>query len=69
MSETIELSVEGMSCEGCVSSVENALSRLTGVIEATAQLDANRAIVTIDPAQVDRRALEDAVEDAGFDVV
>ncbi len=69
MSETIELGVEGMSCEGCVSSVENALRRITGVIDATAQLDAKRAIVTIDPARVDRDALKDAVDDAGFDVV
>lgn len=69
MSETIELGVEGMSCEGCVSSVEAALRRLTGVIDATAQLDAKRAVVTIDPALVDRSALADAVEDAGFDVV
>ena len=69
MSETIELGVEGMSCEGCVSSVEAALRRLTGVIDATAQLDAKRAVVTIDPVLVDRSALADAVEDAGFDVV
>ena len=68
MSETIELRVEGMSCDGCVSSVEKALRRLDGVIEASADLDAEQATVTIDPATIGRDTLAQAIEDAGFDV-
>ena len=67
MTETIDIAVEGMHCEGCVASVQNALARLAGVARATARLDAGVATVAYDPTRLAIADLKTAIEDAGFD--
>jgi copper chaperone len=65
----IELKVEGMTCGGCVKSIQNALGEQNGVNKATADLDS--AIVTVDfnDAVIQEAAIKGAIEAAGFDVV
>ena len=51
--ETIALGVEGMSCGGCVVSVERALERVPGVARVKVSLETKVATVEgagIDPA-------------------
>jgi copper chaperone len=67
MSEIV-LSVTGMSCGGCVNSVQKVLSALPGVQSAAVTLTPGQARVVYDPARVDRAALVQAVVDAGFGV-
>ena len=67
--ERLELTVDGMACEGCVGSVQNALTSRPGVAAATARLQDGLVAVEFDPAAIDRAAIETAIEDAGFDVV
>ncbi|MDE0349804.1 MAG: heavy-metal-associated domain-containing protein [Gammaproteobacteria bacterium] len=67
--ERLELTVDGMQCEGCVASVRNALTSRDGVTVATARLDDGLVTVEFDPAAIDRGGIETAIEDAGFDVV
>jgi copper chaperone CopZ len=62
MTETI--TVEGMSCEHCEQTVEEALEGVSGVRDAEADRDAERATVDGD---ADTDALLAAVEDAGYD--
>jgi Cu+-exporting ATPase len=64
----IEIPIEGMTCEHCVRTVSEALSRVPGVEDANVDLSANRALVTIDIARVDRETLQRAVESAGYSV-
>ncbi len=64
----LELMVEGMHCEGCVASVQNALTNRNGVTQATARLHDGLVTVEFDPDAIDRVGLETAIEDAGFDV-
>ena len=59
------IGVEGMSCGGCVLSVEKALGRVAGVKKVTVSLERKEAVVECDG--VDRAALVRAVEDAGYD--
>lgn len=62
----VTLGVDGMSCGGCVVSVEKALQRVPGVASVEVSLDKKQAVVKgegLDPA-----ALRRAVEDAGYDV-
>ena len=65
--EKIEIVVEGMSCEGCVASVQNALTANDGVAAATADLDSGIVAIEFDPAVINRDGLATAIEDAGFD--
>ncbi|MHB1215878.1 MAG: heavy-metal-associated domain-containing protein [Thiobacillus sp.] len=67
MNEII-LSVTGMTCGGCVNSVQKVLTALPGVQSVEVTLTPGQAHVVFDSAQVDRAALAQAVVDAGFGV-
>lgn len=64
----IVLSVTGMTCGGCVNSVQRVLTALPGVERAEVTLQPGQARVVYDAARVDRAALVQAVVDAGFGV-
>ena len=64
----ITLSVTGMTCGGCVSSVQKVLAALPGVQSVEVSLTPGQARIRFDPAQVERAALVQAVVDAGFGV-
>ena len=66
--ERVELKVEGMTCGGCVNSIQNALNARDGVSSATADLAAKLVTIEFDPAVIRREGLVAAIEDAGFDV-
>ena len=66
--EQVQLKVEGMTCGGCVKSIQNALSGRAGVARAEADLDAKLVTIDFDPAVIQRDGLVEAIEDAGFDV-
>ncbi|WP_135666907.1 heavy-metal-associated domain-containing protein [Halorhabdus rudnickae] len=61
MTQTI--TVEGMTCEHCEQTVEEALRDVSGVTDATADREAEQASVDGD---ADVMALVQAVEDAGY---
>ena len=67
MNEII-LSVTGMTCGGCVNSVQKVLLALPGVQRADVTLSPGQARVVFDPALVERTALVKAVVAAGFGV-
>ena len=63
-SEALRLSILGMRCAGCVSSVEGALASVAGVISATVNLADHSALVT---GNADPDALKQALKEAGYD--
>jgi copper chaperone len=64
----IVLSVTGMTCGGCVNSVNKVLTALPGVQSVEVSLTPGQARVVFDPTKVDRAAMVQAVVDAGFGV-
>ena len=66
MKRTVELSIQGMTCAHCVTSVRRALEKLPGVEEVRVTLEPPRATVTYDDTQVSVDALLQAVEKAGY---
>ena len=58
------LTVEGMSCEHCEQTVQEALEGVPGVQDAEADRESAQATVNGD---ADVNALVAAVEDAGYD--
>jgi len=64
----IVLSVTGMTCGGCVNSVQKVLTALPGVQRVEVTLTPGQARVVVDPARIDRAALARAIVDAGFGV-
>jgi copper chaperone len=62
------LEVSGMTCEGCVRSVQRVLEQLPGVTRAEVSLAQGSAVVDFDPGQCSRERLAAAVRDAGYEV-
>ena len=64
---TVTLGVEGMSCASCVSSVEDALRGVPGVLEVSVNLATEKARVEHTAGgAVSRRDLAAAIEKAGY---
>ena len=61
--ESIQLSIEGMTCSGCVKAVTRALSKVPGVTDVAVDLDAGQARII---GRVNPQNLVAAVEQAGF---
>lgn len=66
---TIALSVNGMTCSGCESHVNNAVGQLAGVDSVKASYQDANAIVKYDPAKVDRNQIVEAINKTGYEVV
>ena len=64
----IVLSVTGMTCGGCVNSVQKVLAALPGVQSVEVTLTPGQARVVYDPARIDRAMLVGAIIEAGFGV-
>ena len=64
--QRILLAVEGMSCAGCVHTVETALTKLPGVASAAVNLATGEAAVVFDPARQTPAQLVEAVQSAGY---
>lgn len=66
--QQLTLPIRGMTCMGCVASVQLALSDLPGVQEAEVDLSTKQARVTYDPTVIDRPHMAAAVAEAGYQV-
>ncbi len=66
---TLNLTVTGMSCMGCVNSVKNLLTALPGVSGVQVDLASGQVVVEHDPAQVGVAAIRQTIEDGGYQVV
>lgn len=66
--QIIEVGVEGMTCQGCVSSIETAIAAVDGVVEQKVNLEANSASITFDPSRTDAEKLAKVIGDAGYTV-
>lgn len=63
--EKLVITVDGMTCGGCVNSVERALERVGGVTRARADLARKQAVV--EGEHLDFARLAAALEDAGYE--
>lgn len=61
----MEFVVRGMSCDGCVKSVERAVGRVAGVSGVKVQLDGGKVEVQ---GAVERDTIVQAIVKAGYEV-
>lgn len=62
--ETREFAVEGMACEGCVSTITSALKAVPGVTSVEVSLKDKKA--TVLAAGVPSQTIEDTISKAGY---
>ena len=63
----IDIPVQGMTCAACQASVQKALQRQPGVLDAAVNLMMKNAAVTYDPAVTRPEALVEAIRDTGYE--
>ncbi|MCM3760781.1 copper chaperone CopZ [Alkalihalobacillus oceani] len=67
--KTIEIKVEGMSCQHCVAAIENSVGKLSGVEKVQVDLGKGTATVSYNEGSVAQAAIEKEIEEQGYDVV
>ena len=67
MKETI-INVKGMVCGGCENRIKNALGDIKGIEKVEAKYKAGEVKI-FTSENVERKAMEDVIEDIGFEVV
>ncbi len=63
----VDIPVQGMTCAACQASVQQALQRQPGVVDASVNLMMKNAAVSYDPAVTRPEALVEAIRDTGYD--
>ena len=64
--QTVTLSVPGMTCAACPITVKKAISKVEGVSKTDVSFDKREAIVTFDDTKTNGQKLTKATEDAGY---
>ncbi len=63
----VDIPVQGMTCAACQASVQKALQRQPGVLDAAVNLMMHNAAVTYDPAVTRPEALVEAIRETGYE--
>ena len=66
---SVQLHIQGMSCQGCAGSVERRLKASPGVRQVAVDLAGGTADVSFDDLITNAEALGRAIESLGFTVV
>jgi len=66
--EEITIPIGGMTCASCVRRVEQALTKVNGVVSASVNLATEKGTVKYIPEAATPRALKQAITDAGYEV-
>ena len=64
--QTVTLSVTGMTCAACPITIKKALNKVEGVENIEVNLEKKEALVTFDDAKTNVQALLEATKNAGY---
>jgi len=68
MSTTI-IHIKGMSCTGCVNSIKTVLEEIPSVNSVEVSLENAQAVIQHDASSPDKETFNQAIENAGFEVI
>lgn len=64
--ETVDVTIEGMTCEACQNHINQSVNSLSGVINVQSSYESGNAIVEFDKSQT---SIKDAVNSTGYTAV
>ncbi|KAJ9216649.1 hypothetical protein DTO166G4_1865 [Paecilomyces variotii] len=64
---TTTVSIDGMTCGACTSSVQRAFDGVDGLLQFNISLLAERAVIAHDPLKLSAEKIVELIDDAGFD--
>lgn len=65
----VTIQVQGMTCGGCVKSVENSVSALSGVEKVKVELETGKVDIEFNDSQTDIKQIMHTIEGKGYTVV
>jgi Cu+-exporting ATPase len=65
-SQTINLSITGMTCASCVNTIETVLSKQGGITEYNVNLATEKARITFDPESITDNQIINAIKGVGY---
>jgi copper chaperone len=66
--QTAILNINGMTCMGCVTSIEKVLEKIAGVSDSDISLKNKQAKIQYDPEKTNINKLKEAIVGAGFEI-
>ena len=66
--QTAILNINGMTCMGCVTSIEKVLEKIAGVSDSDISLKKKQAKIQYDPERTSINKLKEAIVEAGFEI-
>ena len=66
--QTALLNINGMTCMGCVTSIEKVLEKIAGVSDSDISLKKKQAKIQYDPEKTNINKLKEAIAGAGFEI-
>ncbi|MDI6808877.1 MAG: heavy-metal-associated domain-containing protein [Candidatus Eisenbacteria bacterium] len=60
-------SVEGMTCEGCATSIRDGMSKIDGIVRTETFVDKKAVYVIYDKKKADASKVESAIDELGFE--
>ena len=66
--QTALLNINGMTCMGCVTSIEKVLEKIAGVSDSDISLKKKQAKIQYDPERTSINKLKEAIVGAGFEI-
>lgn len=66
--QTAILNINGMTCMGCVTSIEKVLEEIAGVSDSDISLKKKQAKIQYDPEKTNINKLKEAIVGAGFEI-
>lgn len=67
--KTVEIKTKGMTCSHCENSIKTEINKLPDIKEVIADANTNTVKVTYSPGKTDIKAIENAIDIAGYEVV
>jgi copper chaperone len=68
MNKKIMLVVDGISCNHCVKSIEDALMKIDGIYDIEVSLEYKTVDIEFDETKTNLDEIKEAIEDQGYDV-
>jgi len=65
----IKVDIEGMTCTGCESHIENEVNKLDGILAVDADFEVANTVVKFDESKVNKEEIEKAISNTGYKII
>lgn len=67
--ETVDASIEGMTCYACQKHVDYSVNELEGIIDVETSYELENSIIQFDKTKTNQKEIKEAINSTGYDVV